>query len=289
MTRTVFIFGYGYTARYFSSALQACGFHVSGTTRSSRSDSDQNVRLHPFSLSSPIDFALLNEADAILVCIPPLENVGDLVLHYYGEHFKKLTRLKWLGYLSATSVYGDHQGNLVSEMSQTRPSFSSGRMRLEAEKAWQACAKESNLPLHIFRLSGIYGPSRSILDRLRTPHFQNLYAPEKLFSRIHVVDIVQTLLNSLNAPETFEIYNVTDDNPAPFHEVAEYAARLIGVNPPPRVTLDMATITTRMREFLSDSRRISNEKIKEKLSVNLVYPSYREGLMAICQGSSPTL
>lgn len=283
MVRTVFIFGYGYTATYLSRALQARGCHVSGTNRLGKSDNDQNVRLHPFTLHSPLDPALFKEADAILVCIPPLENRGDLVLRYHGEHFKKLTRLKWLGYLSATSVYGDHQGSLVSEMSKTHPSFSSGQMRLEAEKAWLAYGRESNLPLHIFRLSGIYGPSRSILDRLNTSGFQNIYAPEQLFSRIHVMDIVQTLLNSMHAPQPCEIYNVTDDNPAPFHEVAEYAARLIGMTPPPRIALDAANITQRMREFFSDSRRISNEKIKTKLALDLAYPTYRDGLKAICE------
>ncbi len=288
MERTVFIFGYGYTATYFARALQSRGFHVRGTSRTVKSNNNPQVRLFPFDLSNPIDPSMFKEADAILVSIPPLEDVGDLVLFHHGEHFKNLPQLKWLGYLSATSVYGDHQGARVSELSKTHPSFSSGKIRLDAEKAWKACARESNLPLHIFRLSGIYGPFRSVFDRLNAPSFQNLYAPEHLFSRIHVHDIVQTLLNSMNVPKAGEIYNVTDDEPAPFHEVLEYAARLKGITPPPRIAFELADASKRMREFFSDSRQISNEKIKTKLAVRLSYPTYREGLLAIHQAAPLT-
>jgi nucleoside-diphosphate-sugar epimerase len=187
----------------------------------------------------------------------------------------------WAGYLGTTGVYGDRQGGWVDESDFPAPSLARTKRRVAAEGHWLA----SGLPVHIFRLAGIYGPGpgRNALESVRSGKARRIIKPNQMFGRIHVEDIATTLLASMNRPNPGAIYNVADDEPAPPQDVVAYAAGLLGVEPPPEIPFESAEISAAARSFYQDNRRVCNQRIKEELGVELGFPSYREGLKAIVE------
>jgi nucleoside-diphosphate-sugar epimerase len=277
-----FIFGFGYTAKNLAPELITQGFDVIGTTRTPDKIESKYTNLKIIDLNYQSIEENLNQATHILICIPPVSGVGDIVLKNYHELIiKQSPHLKWLGYLSSTSVYGDKQGDWVNEESACSAHTPTGISRLNAETAWYEFAKKQQLPLHIFRLSGIYGPDRNAISRLIQGKNQSVFKENQVFCRIHVDDIVATLLASIKSPKPLSIYNVSDDEPAPTHVVDSYAASLIKYNPPTIVPFANAKLSPMEQEFYSNNRRVSNFKIKNELNVHLKYPSYKEGLMNI--------
>ena len=137
------------------------------------------------------------------------------------------------------------------------------------------------VPVHLFRLAGIYGPGRSALDTVRAGRAQRIVKPGQVFSRIHVDDIAQVLAASIARPRPGAIYNVCDDNPAPPDEVIAYACELLGVEPPPEVPFDQAALSDMARSFYADNKRVANGLIKAELGIRLAYPDYRAGLRAL--------
>ena len=154
-------------------------------------------------------------------------------------------------------------------------------MRVEAEAAWQALAAECDLPLHIFRLAGIYGPGRGPFAKVRKGTARRIIKPNQLFSRIHVEDIVATLMASIAQPNPGAIYNVCDDNPAPPQDVIAYAANLLGLPIPAAEDYETAEMTTMARSFYAESKSVRNDRIKSELGVKLRYPTYQIGLKAL--------
>ncbi len=189
--------------------------------------------------------------------------------------------LAWLGYLSTTGVYGDHQGGWVGESTPLAPSTRRGRWRMEAEAAWQALAAETGLPLHIFRLAGIYGPGRGPFEKVRQGTARRIIKPGQVFSRIHVEDIAQVLEASIARPNPGAAYNLCDDDPAPPEDVIAHAAELLGLPVPPAIPFDEAEMTPMARSFYAESKRVRNDRIKKELGVDLLYPDYRSGLAAL--------
>jgi nucleoside-diphosphate-sugar epimerase len=166
----------------------------------------------------------------------------------------------------------------VDETTPPAPTTARGRARLAAEAAWRA----TGLPVHIFRLAGIYGPGRSPFEKLRAGTAQRIVKPGQVFSRIHVDDIAAVLAASIAAPAPGTVYNLCDDEPAPPQDVIAHAAALLGLPPPPEVPWVEAEagLSPMARSFYAESKRIRNDRIKA-LGVRLAYPTYREGLAAI--------
>ncbi|EEE37519.1 NAD-dependent epimerase/dehydratase [Rhodobacteraceae bacterium KLH11] len=187
-------------------------------------------------------------------------------------------QFKWVGYLSTTAVYGDHQGGWVDETTPTAPTAERGRWRVRAETQW---AGVPNLPLHIFRLAGIYGPGRGPFSKLRRAGLRRIIKPGQVFSRVHVEDIAQVLIASMGRPNPGAIYNVCDDEPVPPQDVIGYAAELQGLPLPPAVPFDKADLTPMARSFYNENKRVRNNRIKDELGVSLLYPNYRLGLEAL--------
>jgi nucleoside-diphosphate-sugar epimerase len=268
----IFIFGLGYVGQALGLSLLANGWQVSGTTRDlEKATLLKKKGFNVYLFSDPLISEVLQNYSHVLVTIPP-ELDNDPVLLSYASSLEKSS---WIGYLSATSVYGDHQGQWVVETSPLNPQTISGIQRMKAEEQWLSTA----LPVHIFRLSGIYGPSRSIVDSLkRNEVHQRLDTPGHFFSRIHIEDICQVLKASINNPTPREIYNVTDDWPAPTREVIEYACDLLKLALPHLVPFELADLTPRLREFYQDNKRVDNFKMKAQLNVVLRFPTYRAGL-----------
>lgn len=272
------IFGLGYTASRFAARLAAAGWQVAGTRRTPAPVEGMEV----LAFDDPAVSARIAEADAILSSVPPDGDPArpDPVLRVYGDALAK-AKTRWIGYLSSTGVYGDTDGGWVDETSP----LGEGRLsaRTAADLGWQGLARSAAAPVHIFRLPGIYGPGRSALDRVREGKAHRIDLPGHVFCRIHVEDIVGALLASLNRPDApgeAAIYNVADDEPASGSAVTEYACDLLGAPYPPLQTPDDAGLSPMARSFYSQSRRVRNDRLKQRLGYTLRFPTYREGLRA---------
>ncbi len=280
MHQKMLIFGFGYTANFLAKKLAALDFHVVGTSRSQEFLGQHNEKSYELINFNKIDVEKsLSSATHILVSTPPSIDLGDPVLRHFVDLIKKYAcQFQWLGYLSSTGVYGDHQGAWVDESAASLSLGQQANARLNAEKSWLSLAQKYQLPLHIFRIAGIYGPQRNALIRIIQGKIHTIYKENHFFSRIHVDDIVAVLLASIKNPNPMSIYNVADDEPAPSHEVDAYAAHLLNMPAPERVPFELATLSSMTQEFYTHNRRVSNAKIKQELFVKLMYPTYREGL-----------
>lgn len=269
------VFGHGYTAGFLAPELIARGWAVAGTTRS-RADALRAMGVMPLTWDDAR--GEIGRADAVLVSVAPGE--ADPVLADFRDDLAQ-ARLHWLGYLSSTNVYGDRGGDWVDEDTPLAPSTLRGRQRAAAEAEWRDFAATTGLPLHIFRLAGIYGPGRGPFEKLRRGSARRIIKPGQVFSRTHVEDIAQVLLASLTAPAPGAVYNVCDDDPAPPEDVIEHAAHLLGVPVPPAEDFASAEQSPMARSFYAESKRVRNDRIKRDLGVALRYPDYRAGLAAL--------
>jgi len=283
MSPSLFCFGLGYTALALVRRLQAEGWRIAGTCREAGRQEELarlGIAARLFDRDRPLADArsLLAGFTHLLSSVPP-DEAGDPVLDLHGPDITSRSELAWIGYLSTTGVYGDRQGGWVDEESALRPTGERGRRRVAAEAGWRALGQR--LPVHIFRLAGIYGPGRSAFDALRARRAQRIEKSGHVFSRIHVADIVQVLHASMARPRAGAIYNLCDDDPAAPADVIAHAAALLGVAPPPLVPLAEAKLSEMARSFYDDNKRVRNDRIKQELGVRLTYPDYRAGLAAI--------
>ena len=275
-------FGFGQVAKNFIKKLNNDGVSFKLTTTSrenSKNKKFDNINYDSFQFTEKSYdknfISKLEEADHILLSIAPINGV-DIVIKNFQNYFKP-NKLKWITYLSATSVYGDHGGNWVDESSETKPTSPNGIQRLKTEKQWMEVANKFDLPFQIFRLSGIYSNQYNILTRLKSGEVKIINKKNHFFSRIHVEDIANILFNSLNHFKKKEIYNISDDKPASAEEVALYGVKLLGVNKPK--TIEINEIESEMlKGFYRDSKKVDNKKMKEIFNYKLKYPSYVEGL-----------
>ena len=275
-------FGFGQVAKNFIKKLNNNGvsFKLTATSREeSKNKKFENINYESFQLKeNSFDknfISRLENADHILLSIAPI-NGRDIVIKNFKKYLK-IKKIKWITYLSATSVYGDHSGKWVDENSETNPTSLNGIERLKVEKDWMELANKSDLPFQIFRLSGIYSNRYNILKRLKAGDVKIVNKKNHFFSRIHVEDIANILCNSLNYFKKKEIYNISDDKPAPAEEVAMYGVKLLGINKPK--TIEINEIESEMlKGFYKDSKKVNNKKMKEFFNYKLKYPSYIEGL-----------
>ncbi|MCV6586151.1 MAG: SDR family oxidoreductase [Marinibacterium sp.] len=277
MSKHLLSFGHGFSARALTPRLLDRGWQITGTTRSA----DKAAALARTGITpviwpgSGID---LDGVTHLLISAGP-DADGDPVLRALGDDIAaRAGQFAWVGYLSTTGVYGDHQGGWVDETTPLTPSTRRGRWRVNAETAWQAIP---DLPLHIFRLAGIYGPGRGPFAKVRKGTARRIIKPGQVFSRIHVDDIAQVLDASIQRPNAGAIYNLCDDDPAPPQDVIAHAAQLLGLPLPPEEPFDSADMTPMARSFYAESKRVRNDRIKTELGVDLLYPDYRRGLAAL--------
>jgi len=281
MTNTLFSFGHGYSAQALSRTLAPQGWRIFGTTRDIEgATAIRTSGAEP--LIWPGEQPDLDGVTHLLISTAPNED-GDPVLAALGDEIaKRAGQLKWVGYLSTTAVYGDHQGDWVDETTPPTPTAKRGRWRMLAEEQWSGIP---GLPVHIFRLAGIYGPGRGPFSKLKRGGLRRIIKPGQVFSRIHVADIAQVLAASMMAPNPGSIYNVCDDEPVPPQDVIGYAAELQGLPLPPAVPYDEADLTPMARSFYNENKRVRNDLIKDELGVQLLYPNYRVGLESLMAGS----
>jgi nucleoside-diphosphate-sugar epimerase len=284
----LFAFGLGFSAQTLAGRFSAKEWQIAGTARDVgkigqlASRGYEIVQYAGEAENSALPTALQGTTH-LLHSIPPGPN-GDPVLQHYREDIAKLGSLEWIGYLSTVGVYGDQEGRWVDESTPPRPNTARTEARVEAERAWLGFGEKTGVPVQIFRLAGIYGPGRSVFDKLKAGTARRVRKDGQVFSRIHVEDIANVLQASIARPRAGAIYNVADDEPAAPGDVVAHAAELLGVTPPPEVDFVEADMTPMARSFYEGSRRIANQRIKSELGVALKYPTYREGLAALLKG-----
>ena len=280
MTKTLLSVGHGFSARALAPLLISDGWRVIGTTRTAeKAEVLRTEGVEP--VIWPGNDLPLNEATHLLTSVAPGE-AGDPVLAGHADELKSADHLEWVGYLSTTGVYGDHKGGWVDESAALTPATKRGQARVVAEAGWQSLG----LPLHIFRLAGIYGPGRGPFAKVRNGTARRIIKENQVFSRIHVEDIGDVLHASIQKPNAGAIYNVCDDDPAPPEVVIEHAAELLGLPIPPAVAIADAEMSPMARSFYAESKRVKNDRIKQELGVILRYPDYRRGLAALLRAET---
>lgn len=280
-------FGLGFSARVLAERLAAKGWTVTATSRSA--EGAEKIRAAGykslvFDGTNPLPPAAWDGVTHVVVSAPPGAG-GDPVLRQSAADIAARTRqFRWIAYLSTTGVYGDHGGALVTEETPLTPNTERGHKRLLAESQWLALWRSHGLPVHIFRLAGIYGPGRNQLLSLLDGTAKRVIKEGQVFSRIHVADIANVLEASIAKPNPGGAYNVCDDEASPPQDVVEYGAKLLGLAVPPAIPFDEAGLSPMARSFYADSKRVSNARLKQELGVRLSYPTFREGLGAIALG-----
>ena len=272
---TLLSIGHGYSAQALSRRLIPQGWRVIGTTRTA----DKAARLAAMGVEPliwPGDIgAAVAQATHVLTSVAP-DAAGDPVVRDLGAQIAA-AGVQWVGYLSTTAVYGHHNGDWVDEGTALTPTTARGAARVRAEREWAALG----LPLHIFRLAGIYGPGRGPFEKVRDGTARRILKPGQVFSRIHVEDIAAVLQASLARPNPGAIYNVCDNDPASPEDVLSLAATLLGLPEPPMVPYEDAEMTPMARSFYAENKRVRSDRIKDELGVQLQFPTYREGLAGL--------
>ncbi len=273
---TLLSLGHGYSARALARLLLPRGWTVIGTTRTAeKAESLRAEGIEPLVWPGQPLAPALARATHLLTSIAP-DATGDPVLAAHADPIAAAP-LQWVGYLSTTGVYGDHAGDWIDEDTPLSPTTDRGRARVLAESQWRAAWPD----VHIFRLAGIYGPGRGPFEKVRQGTARRIVKPGQVFSRIHVDDIAQVLMASIARPAPGTAYNVCDDDPAPPQDVIAHAADLLGLPRPPEVAFQDADLSPMARSFYSESKRVRNDRIRRDLGVDLLYPTYREGLAAL--------
>jgi nucleoside-diphosphate-sugar epimerase len=272
--------GLGYAGAAVAREAAAAGWQVAGTARDpARASAPPGVEVFAFAEACPAIAA----ATHLLATAAPGEGVGDPVLAAHGDAVRAAPDLRWIGYVSTTGVYGDHNGGWVEETTPPTPMQDRTRRRVAAEEQWAAFA--ARLPVDLFRSGGIYGPGRSALDELREGTARRTVKPGHAFSRIHRDDIALAVLAAMRQERGpgLRVLHLVDDEPAESAAVVEGAARLLGVEPPPAVPFGAALprMSPMGRSFWSENRRVANAATKAALGIAWRRPTWREGLAAI--------
>ena len=281
----LFVFGLGYSARHFAERERLRFRTVAGTvteegrTGAIAAETGFSMRAFGPDADDPRIADDLADTDLLLVSAPPGRE-GDTALLRYRAAIVK-SRITWVGYLSTIGVYGDQQGAWIDETTPAIPRSERSKERLAAENAWLALGEETGKAVQVFRLSGIYGPGRSPITKLREGTSQRIVKQGQVFNRIHVDDIATTLAASIERPRRQAVYNVTDDEPTAPQTVIEHAAQITGLPLPPEVDFDTADLSPMARSFYGENKRVRNRLIRDELGVDLAYPTYREGLASL--------
>ena len=279
---SIFCFGFGQVAKNFISKIKSENFNInlSTTTRNETSKKIfdgvdyQSYQLNKYKYDENL-IIKLREAEHILVSIPPQE--GEDIVAKYFHKFMKTSKVKWITYLSSTSVYGDHNSEWVDENSEKKPTSLNGINRLKSENVWLSLKVKKNLPIQIFRLSGIYSNENNILTRLKLGNVKLINKKNHYFSRIHLEDISNILFESLSKFKSGEIYNLSDDNPSSSEEVTLYGAKILNIKNLKKIEVNEIE-SEMLKKLYKDSKKVSNKKLKNYFNYDLKYPTYIEGL-----------
>ncbi|WP_032954636.1 NAD-dependent epimerase/dehydratase family protein [Stenotrophomonas maltophilia] len=276
----VLILGLGWSGRVLAAQLQAHGVGVAGTVRDPSFAPDDGLPRHQLHADTPPSPALLDEiaqADAVLCSVPP-DAEGDPALRLLLPALQASPALRWVGYLSSTSVYADRAGGWIDERSAADATEAAGVQRLLAEAQWRALAGQRSIASAVFRLPGLYGPGRNALVQLAQGRARHVVRPGQVFNRLHVDDLATVIIAAMRRPARQGLYLPSDDEPAPPQDVLAFAAKLGGFALPPAVAWDDPALSPTLRRFYESNKRIDSRRTRTALGWQPRFPSYREGL-----------
>jgi nucleoside-diphosphate-sugar epimerase len=278
----IFCFGFGQVAKHFIQKIVSEKISVElniSSRQKTCEDIFESIKLKSYNFDNQnIDLEIykkIEEADHILISIPPIESQDSVITHF--KEVLKKSKCKWITYLSATSVYGNHNGAWVNENCKTKPTSPNGLGRLNVENKWLSFSREFNLPFQIFRLSGIYSNQNNILKRLISGQAKLIKKENQFFSRIYVEDIANILFCSLTKFKPNEIYNISDDKPASQEDIIKYGSKLLNIDLPKSIEMNQLD-NQMLKAFYKDSKKVDNKKMKKFFNYKLKYPTYVEGL-----------
>ncbi|WAC47088.1 SDR family oxidoreductase [Asticcacaulis sp. SL142] len=284
MFKHAFIFGYGFIGAAFAEALRADGYTISATARAPEKRSELTAQgiiavdpTDPTALKTAVEqttVILLTAAPNDEGC-PAFTALSPLLVSAAAP------RRRWIGYLSTTGVYGDRGGSWAFEDSALNPISREGQRRVDAEQQWLGLGQHTGDCVTVFRLPGLYGPGRNVLERLTDGTARRIHKPGQVFSRLYDSDCATALMASVKRPRPGGIYNLCDDEPAPADEVLVYAAQTYGFEVPPEIAFDDPNLSGGMKRFYAENKRVSNALAKAELGWRPQYSTYREGLAAI--------
>ncbi len=280
MKKHMLFFGFGFSAEALARRLDPDEWTVTGTSRSVEGAARITAMGYRGVVYDKLN-GIAHDVTHVVSSVPPNEH-GDPVLERFGKDLIVSTEsIEWVAYLSTTGVYGDHGGGWVNEDTPLTPNTERGHRRKEAEDLWLNAHRYYGLPVHLFRLAGIYGPGRNALESVRDGTAKRVIRGGQIFSRIHVEDIAGILQASMAKPNPGRAYNVADNEACPPQDVITFAAELLGVEPPPKVPFELAELSPMARSFYMDSKRVSNARVRDELGYEFLYPDYRAGLRSL--------
>jgi len=283
------VLGAGYSAQVLMARLKAKGWQITATARSEEKCAAltaEGYEAIPFDLAanakdSRLTSAMMEASHILHSIAPEADDLSDGLAKRFADLWGANATLKWFGYLSTVGVYGDHLGAWVDEQSPCKPNSKRSKARVAAEKSLLALNYSQNLPVHIFRLAGIYGPLRGPMEKLQNGTARRIIKAGQVFNRIHVEDIATVLEASIARPRAGAIYNVADDMPAPPQDVLSYGAQLLGLPIPEAIPFAAADMSPMGRSFYSENKRVDNALLKSELGVKLAYPNFYQGLKSL--------
>ncbi|HEQ1702806.1 MULTISPECIES: NAD-dependent epimerase/dehydratase family protein [Stenotrophomonas] len=290
----VLILGLGWSGCVLATQLQARGVQVAGTVRDPAAAPDDGLRRYRLQADTAPSPDLLEEiahADAVLCSVPP-DAEGDPALRLLLPALLASPALRWVGYLSSTSVYADRAGGWIDERSAADATDAAGVQRLLAEAQWRALTGQRGIASAVFRLPGLYGPGRNALVQLSQGRARHVVRPDQVFNRLHVDDLATVIIAAMRRPARQGLYLPSDDEPAPPQDVLAFAAKLGGFALPPAVAWDDPALSPTLRRFYESNKRIDSRGTREALGWAPRFPTYREGLKdlaASLAGHGPAL
>lgn len=275
MTPHLLVFGPGYSARPFMERAKSEGWTVTASARSEdKADALHQEGFHALLIGSAAAQVPAHVTHILTSIAPARDGRGtDPVLDSMQDMLASLRFVDWIGYLSATNVYGDHGGAWVDEETRPAPTLARGKRRLAAEAAWNVLGCTLGARTHVFRLAGIYGPGRNQIRALKAGTARRIHKPGQMFSRIHQADIAQALWLAASGTVGSDIFNMADDEPLAPDEAVARVAYALGMEPPPVTAFEDADLSEMAQSFYRENKRVRNDRVKEKLELEFQYPS----------------
>lgn len=186
-------------------------------------------------------------------------------------------------YISTTGVYGDCGGAMFDETRSVAPVNARALRRVDAEQVLRRWALRMNGRLAILRVPGIYAADRLPVDRLRQQTPALLPDDDVYTNHIHADDLAHIIALAIFRATPQRVYHTVDDSDLKMGAYFDLVADRFGLPHPPRLPrAQLATqVSPMLLSFMSESRRLKNERMKAELGVHLRWPTVSDLLASL--------